>query len=140
MAIELETHPSRYKHWRLAIEPPLAFLTMAVAEDAPVVPGYKLKLNSYDLGVDLELADAVERLPDPRFHRRIGVFSGAHFDLKGRRLSEEQCQTRRDEFLPSEKDQAYVRNLMAPVLEPGKIAHRIAKPSHGIRGLPFEFE
>ncbi len=60
--IELETHPSRYKHWRLAIEPPLAYLTMAVAEDAPLVPGYKLKLNSYDLGVDLELADAVERL------------------------------------------------------------------------------
>src|SRR5437867_3952143 len=60
--IELETHPSRYKHWRLAIEPPLAYLTMAVAEDAPLVPRYKLKLNSYDLGVDLELYDAVQRL------------------------------------------------------------------------------
>jgi benzoyl-CoA-dihydrodiol lyase len=59
---ELETHPSRYKHWRLTREGPLACLTMAVAEDAPLVPGYKLKLNSYDLGVDLELADAVQRL------------------------------------------------------------------------------
>jgi benzoyl-CoA-dihydrodiol lyase len=58
----LETHPSEYRHWRLAIEPPLATLTLAVAEDSPVVPGYKLKLNSYDLGVDIELADAVARL------------------------------------------------------------------------------
>jgi benzoyl-CoA-dihydrodiol lyase len=58
----LETHPVEYKHWRLAIEPPLATLIMAVAEESPVVPGYKLKLNSYDLGVDIELADAVARL------------------------------------------------------------------------------
>ena len=57
----LETHPNDYRHWRLLIEPPLATLTLAVAEDSPVVPGYKLKLNSYDLGVDIELADAVAR-------------------------------------------------------------------------------
>jgi len=60
--VELETHPTRYKHWRLAVEPPLATLTMAVAEDQTLAPGYKLKLNSYDLGVDIELADAVQRL------------------------------------------------------------------------------
>ncbi|MGA3043381.1 MAG: 2,3-epoxybenzoyl-CoA dihydrolase [Bryobacteraceae bacterium] len=58
----LETHPTEYRHWRLAIEPPLATLTLAVAEESPLVPGYKLKLNSYDLGVDIELADAVARL------------------------------------------------------------------------------
>ncbi|MGO4886094.1 MAG: 2,3-epoxybenzoyl-CoA dihydrolase [Bryobacteraceae bacterium] len=58
----LETHPSDYRHWRVAIEPPLATLTLAVNEESPVVPGYKLKLNSYDLGVDIELADAVMRL------------------------------------------------------------------------------
>ncbi|HLY15815.1 MAG TPA: 2,3-epoxybenzoyl-CoA dihydrolase [Bryobacteraceae bacterium] len=58
----LETHPSQYRHWRLQVEPPLATLTLAVSEDSPVVLGYKLKLNSYDLGVDLELADAVTRL------------------------------------------------------------------------------
>jgi len=62
MPFELETHPSRYRHWRLEIDPPLAWLIMAVAEDAPLIPGYKLKLNSYDLGVDIELADAVQRL------------------------------------------------------------------------------
>jgi benzoyl-CoA-dihydrodiol lyase len=58
----LDTHPNEYRHWRLALEPPLATLTLAVAEESPVVPGYKLKLNSYDLGVDIELADAVARL------------------------------------------------------------------------------
>ena len=54
--------PSTYKHWKLAFEGELARLTMAVDEDAGLRPGYKLKLNSYDLGVDIELADAVQRL------------------------------------------------------------------------------
>src|SRR5450755_1546902 len=58
----LETHPTDYRHWRLAVAAPLATLTLTVAEDSPLVPGYKLKLNSYDLGVDIELADAVARL------------------------------------------------------------------------------
>ncbi len=58
----LETQPTEYRHWRLSVEPPLATLTLAVAEESPLVPGYKLKLNSYDLGVDIELADAVARL------------------------------------------------------------------------------
>jgi benzoyl-CoA-dihydrodiol lyase len=69
--IELETSPAAYKHWRLELQPPLAFLTLAVAEDAPLTPGYKLKLNSYDLGVDIELHDAIQRL---RFeHPEIGA-------------------------------------------------------------------
>ncbi|HEX6853164.1 MAG TPA: 2,3-epoxybenzoyl-CoA dihydrolase [Candidatus Polarisedimenticolaceae bacterium] len=55
-------HPSTYKHWKLAFEGEIARLTMAVDEDAGLRPGYKLKLNSYDLGVDIELADAVQRL------------------------------------------------------------------------------
>ncbi|HUE21451.1 MAG TPA: 2,3-epoxybenzoyl-CoA dihydrolase [Bryobacteraceae bacterium] len=57
-----ETNPSAYRHWRLAVDPPLATLTLAVSEESPIVPGYTLKLNSYDLGVDIELADAVARL------------------------------------------------------------------------------
>jgi benzoyl-CoA-dihydrodiol lyase len=57
-----ETAPDRYRHWKLEIEGPKARLAMAVREDEPLVPGYPLKLNSYDLGVDLELADAVQRL------------------------------------------------------------------------------
>jgi benzoyl-CoA-dihydrodiol lyase len=60
--IDFRTEPSRYRHWKLAVDGEVATLTMDVAEDAPLVPGYRLKLNSYDLGVDIELADALQRL------------------------------------------------------------------------------
>src|SRR5690349_6028015 len=69
--IDFRTEPSRYRHWRLAFESGVAYLTMDVNEDGGLKPGYKLKLNSYDLGVDIELADAVQRL---RFeHPEIGA-------------------------------------------------------------------
>ena len=69
--IDFRTDPSRYKHWKLALENGVAYLTMDVNEDGGLKPGYKLKLNSYDLGVDIELADAVQRL---RFeHPEIGA-------------------------------------------------------------------
>jgi benzoyl-CoA-dihydrodiol lyase len=58
------------------VEPPLATLTLAVAEDSPVVPGYKLKLNSYDLGVDIELADAIARLRFEHPEVRAVVITG----------------------------------------------------------------
>jgi benzoyl-CoA-dihydrodiol lyase len=61
-AIDFRTDPSRYKHWRLTFDGPVATLTMDVAEDGGIRPGYKLKLNSYDLGVDIELHDALQRL------------------------------------------------------------------------------
>ena len=57
-----ETHPSRYKHWRLTTNGDIATLVMAVDGDHPHRPGYELKLNSYDLSVDIELADAIQRL------------------------------------------------------------------------------
>src|SRR5687767_5728803 len=60
--IRFETNPSRYVHWRLEIEPPLARLLMDVKEERPLRGDYPLKLNSYDLGVDMELADAIQRL------------------------------------------------------------------------------
>ncbi len=60
--VRFETHPSRYKHWKLTFAGPVARLVMDVVEEAPMRPGYALKLNSYDLGVDLELADAIQRL------------------------------------------------------------------------------
>ena len=60
--IDFRTHPDRYRHWRLKIEPPLAFLTLEVDEQAGLRPGYQLKQNSYDLGVDFELYDATQRL------------------------------------------------------------------------------
>jgi benzoyl-CoA-dihydrodiol lyase len=60
--VRFETHPSRYVHWKLEVEGPVARLLMDVQEDKGLRPGYPLKLNSYDLGVDIELADAVQRL------------------------------------------------------------------------------
>src|ERR1700731_10339 len=60
--ITFDTDPSRYRHWRLACEGPIATLTLDVAEDGGLVLGYKLKLNSYDLGVDIELHDALDRI------------------------------------------------------------------------------
>jgi benzoyl-CoA-dihydrodiol lyase len=60
--ISFETQPDRYHHWKLAFDGPVATLTLDVQEDQGLVPGYKLKLNSYDLGVDIELHDALNRL------------------------------------------------------------------------------
>lgn len=65
-----ETHPDRYRHWRLTFDGPIATLGMDVREDAGLADDYRLKLNSYDLGVDIELADAIQRIrfehPDVR--------------------------------------------------------------------------
>ncbi|MDB5484357.1 MAG: benzoyl-CoA-dihydrodiol lyase, partial [Tardiphaga sp.] len=60
--IDFQTEPSRYKHWKLTVAGDIATLTMDVDENAGLFEGYLLKLNSYDLGVDIELADAVQRL------------------------------------------------------------------------------
>ena len=60
--VRFDTSPDRYRHWRLVLEAPLARLVMDIEEERPLRPGYTLKTNSYDLGVDLELADAVLRL------------------------------------------------------------------------------
>ena len=60
--IDVRTAPDRYRHWRLHIENRIATLALDVDESGGLAPGYELKLNSYDLGVDIELADAVQRL------------------------------------------------------------------------------
>jgi benzoyl-CoA-dihydrodiol lyase len=69
--IDFQTHPDRYKHWRLSVAGRVATLAMDVQEDGGIAPGYDLKLNSYDLGVDIELYDAIQRL---RFeHPEVGA-------------------------------------------------------------------
>ena len=60
--IRFDTHPDRYKHWKLEFDGQIARLNLDVAEDGGLHEGYKLKLNSYDLGVDIELADAIDRI------------------------------------------------------------------------------
>ncbi len=69
--IDFATSPAEYRHWQLDVDGNMARLTMRVQEDAPLYPGYELKLNSYDLGVDIELYDAVQRI---RFeHPEVGA-------------------------------------------------------------------
>lgn len=60
--VDYQTHPSQYRHWKLSFEGPVATLAADFDENAGLRPGYKLKLNSYDLGVDIELNDAVQRI------------------------------------------------------------------------------
>jgi benzoyl-CoA-dihydrodiol lyase len=60
--IDFQTEPTRYRHWKLSFDGPVATLTMDVDPNGGLMDGYELKLNSYDLGVDIELADAVQRL------------------------------------------------------------------------------
>jgi benzoyl-CoA-dihydrodiol lyase len=60
--VDYQTHPSQYKHWKLKFEGPVATIGADFDENAGLRPGYKLKLNSYDLGVDIELNDAVNRI------------------------------------------------------------------------------
>jgi benzoyl-CoA-dihydrodiol lyase len=62
LQVSFETHPSRYKHWKLSFDGEIATLSMDVQEDGGLRGDYRLKLNSYDLGVDIELADAIQRI------------------------------------------------------------------------------
>src|SRR5947199_5795546 len=77
MRIDFATEPGRYRHWRLACDGAVATLTLDVDQAGGLFPGTELKLNSYDLGVDIELADAVQRL---RFEhpevRAVAIVSG----------------------------------------------------------------
>ena len=71
MTVDFRTEPAKYKHWKLSFDGPVATLAMDVKEDGGLKPGYELKLNSYDLGVDIELYDAIQRL---RFeHPEVGA-------------------------------------------------------------------
>jgi benzoyl-CoA-dihydrodiol lyase len=74
--VTFDRHPAAYRHWRLEVEPPLARLTLAVDPDGGLNEGYQLKLNSYDLGVDIELNDAVQRLRFEHPEVRAVVVSG----------------------------------------------------------------
>jgi benzoyl-CoA 2,3-dioxygenase component B len=90
----------------------------------------------------LEEAGVSERLylPSTRFHRHVGEYAGHHFDLEGNIITETEFDSLKSGWLPSVEDREYVRSLMHPVTEPGKIANWIAPPTAGIKGLPFEFE
>ena len=75
--VTYDTSPDRYRHWKLAIDGTTATLSMDVDEDGGLVPGYKLKLNSYDLGVDIELHDALQRIRFEHPSVRVVVITSA---------------------------------------------------------------
>jgi len=75
--VSFATHPSRYQHWTLAVEGDVARLKLDINEDGGIKPGYKLKLNSYDLGVDIELHDALNRVRFEHPAVKVVVFESA---------------------------------------------------------------
>ena len=80
-------------------------------------------------------------LPSRRFHRHIGIYSGLHFEPSGGVIDEATFAARRDGWLPSESDKAYVKSLMsAPVWNPKQMANWIAAPKQGIKGRGVDFE
>ena len=79
-------------------------------------------------------------LPNRRFNRQIGVYAGHHFDPEGNLVDEATWESKVDEWLPSESDRAFVKSLMKPCHEPGKIAGWIAPPAKGINGNEFAFD
>src|SRR5436853_296270 len=108
--VTFETHPNDYKHWHLKIDGAIATLSMDVREDAGLSPDYTLKLNSYDLGVDIELADAIQRLrfEHPEVHAVIvtsvkeRIFCTASLNwLVGYTASTSRHSTARLPFTPS---------------------------------------
>jgi benzoyl-CoA 2,3-dioxygenase component B len=86
-------------------------------------------------GIDAEL-----RLPHKAFHRAIGSFAEAKISPDGRVITEAEWNARKDAWLPTERDQAYVASLMVPVIEPGRFAGWIAPPPRGINGQPLDFQ
>ncbi len=86
-------------------------------------------------GIDFAIA-----LPDPAFHRAIGVFADGHFTPAGTPLAAAEWAARRNEWLPDDADQAFVASLMRPVTEPGRMANWIAPPRRGVDGRPLDYD
>ena len=81
------------------------------------------------------------RLPDRKFNREIGMFSHAHFDPNGTRMSDDEWERRKYEWLPSDGDRQYLLSIMAePIYEAGRFANYIAPPARGINRQPVDFE
>ena len=95
----------------------------------------KKQHRQIEYGFDAELT-----LPDPTFNRGIGVFRDINATPEGKLIGDDEWRARQNEWLPSPDDYAFVRSLMAPVTEPGKMAGWIAPPKRGIHGKPLDFD
>ncbi len=90
--------------------------------------------------VDEGITDFEFSLPSTRFFRRQGLYTSSHFDRSGNLIDEATWNSKKNDWLPTEADREYVKSLMTPVHEAGKVANWIAAPRRGIHGKPFEFE
>ena len=88
-----------------------------------------------DAGLDFRF-----NLPSRRFNRHIGIYSGHHFNPAGEMISPQEWEKRCNDWLPADSDREYVKSLMKPVYEFGKIANWISPPVRGVNHKPFEFE
>ncbi|MBO0802739.1 MAG: benzoyl-CoA 2,3-epoxidase subunit BoxB, partial [Nocardiopsaceae bacterium] len=90
----------------------------------------------------LERAGLPQRLylPHSAFNRKVGAFAPIEASVSGRRLSADEWERRKGEWLPTDTDKAFVRSLMKPVYERGKIAAWLAPPRNGINGKPFDYD
>ena len=88
-----------------------------------------------DEGIEFEL-----KLPSHKFHRQIGMWSGLRFSPSGEMLDQATWDAKHREWLPNEDDERYIKSLMKPNYERGKMANWIAPPAKGINGLPEDFE
>ncbi len=88
---------------------------------------------------EMELSERL-RLPSPRFNRNMGIYAEHCFDPMGNMLNKEEFEAGKYEWFPSAEDYAYVRSLMKPVYESGKMANWIAPPARGINTKPIDFE
>ncbi|MFO0664600.1 MAG: benzoyl-CoA 2,3-epoxidase subunit BoxB [Polyangiaceae bacterium] len=87
-------------------------------------------------GIPFEL-----KLPSRRFHRAVGIYAGSYFDAEGKPLTKEEFEARKGEWLPTEKDEAYIKSIMVkPNYEAGQMANWIAPPKIGIKGRPVDFQ
>jgi benzoyl-CoA 2,3-dioxygenase component B len=80
------------------------------------------------------------RLPSARFRRSIGAWANVPTDLEGKPISAEEFEARKNDWLPTEADRAFVHSLMQPVIEPGKMAAWIAPPDRGINNMSVDYE
>ncbi|HEX5454774.1 MAG TPA: benzoyl-CoA 2,3-epoxidase subunit BoxB, partial [Stellaceae bacterium] len=131
----------RLRDGRIVTEPrpALAALNMRLRDDyvADALSGVERWWNRIiqRAGYDYRL-----HLPHVAFNRRIGEFAAVHADPEGNILGENEWQRRRDQWLPSADDDAFVASLMRPCYEPGRFASYIAPPRAGIDGKPGDFE
>jgi benzoyl-CoA 2,3-dioxygenase component B len=94
----------------------------------------KWNAETREQGIDFQF-----KLPSRRFHRKVGQWSEAKFDLAGQLLSEAEWDKLKDNWLPTDAERNYVRSLMKQVIEPGKMANWIAPPARGVNDQPVEY-